>query len=138
MKVGGAFTLSGTVTSDESVCEDTVEVDITRKVGGTANFVPVESVMTDSSGDFELPQTADKNALYRASLDQDGTCAAAQSATKSIVAKLKVAVVANPKEVRKNKEVTLTATVTPCAGHAGLEAKLFRRVNRTSQRGFLL
>jgi hypothetical protein len=46
--------------------------------------------------------------------------------------------VSSDARVKPGQEFTLTATLTPCGNHAGFEAKLFRRVSKTSQRGFFL
>ena len=135
---GKQFALSGAVTSGNSVCKASVNVDLLQRIGGTSNFVPLSTVSTNTAGNFTKSLTADKSATYKARLVKDAPCAGDESPARSTSVNMKVKLVSSADKVEEGDKVTMTATVTPCGDHAGFVAKLFKRIDRTSQRGFLL
>ena len=138
VRFGRPFKLTGAIESSDPTCEQSQDVDIMRKIGGESSFTLLQTVESDGDGKFKLPQTADKSATYRAEVEADSDCLADNSPNVEVQSQVRVAIVTSDAKVKKQEKFTLTATVTPCPGHSGMDAKLFRRVGRTGKRGFFL
>ncbi|HYP22765.1 MAG TPA: hypothetical protein VEV43_04260 [Actinomycetota bacterium] len=126
---GKSFTLTGSVTSDNTACTDLINVRILRDVvGGQDDFELWAQETTDANGAFSVSQKADVSATYIAEVLETATCDDATSAPQPVLVRAKVILRLSRNRVPEGARVRFTIKTAPCPLTARDRVLLFRAI----------
>lgn len=125
---GSTFSLTGKLSSSHPECKAAGTIVVLRRdvLGGISSFAPVATTPTGADGSYSFQRNADKSADYMVVVQASGSCPRA-TADRNVFVSKKVTLALSDGRVKPGTTVKFTATVAPCAGHAGDQIKLQKK-----------
>jgi hypothetical protein len=124
----GQVTLSGTISSADTSCEDNEFVRIQRRVLGTTTYENFETDNTDADGRFEVSFPSTQSAEYVATAPAHDQCADATSSPASSTVKVKITRRSSRRSLERGTSVRISGRVQP--DHDGTSVVLQRKKGR--------
>ena len=122
---GASVTLSGSIVSSNSSCEDNEFVRINRRVHGTTSFEPLTSANTNADGSYSVTVVAQASADYQAVATAHDNCAETTSSEATVLAKVAVSIRVSEFRPSRGDRIQITGKVTP--NHSGTKVTLQRK-----------
>ncbi len=110
VRYGRSASIGGQVITDDGCEVDALEIQ--RQIGDGA-FEAVAQVPTNSRGGWTYGFTPERNASYRAAIQEDNNCTGATSRATFVGVKAKVLAAASRSNVRRNHCTRISGTVAP-------------------------